>query len=159
MFASSNNNQIINTKKLRKMETVNKTSITIETTVKAPVEKVWEFWGAPEHITKWATPSPDWHTPRAENDLRTGGKFLSRMEAKDGSFGFDFGGVYDNVKTNELIEYTIGDGRKVATNFTKKGNETHIVQTFEAENQNPIEMQRGGWQAILDSFKNYTETN
>ena len=141
------------------METVNKTKITIETTVKAPVEKVWEFWGAPEHITKWATPSPDWHTPRAENDLRTGGKFLSRMEAKDGSFGFDFGGVYDNVKTNELIEYTIGDGRKVVTNFTKKGNETHIVQTFEAETENPIEMQRGGWQAILDSFKNYTETN
>jgi uncharacterized protein YndB with AHSA1/START domain len=81
------------------------------------------------------------------------------MEAKDGSFGFDFGGVYDDVKTNELIEYTIGDGRKVVTHFTKKGNDTEIVQTFEAEDQNPIEMQRGGWQAILDSFKNYTENN
>ena len=141
------------------METATKTKITIQATVKAPVEKVWKFWSTPADIIKWATPSPDWHTPRAENDLRVGGTFLSRMEAKDGSFGFDFGGVYDDVKTNELIEYTIGDGRKVVTNFTKKGNETEIVQTFEAESINPIEQQRGGWQAILDSFKNYAETN
>lgn len=141
------------------METANKTAITIEATVNAPVEKVWKFWSTPEDIIKWATPSPDWHTPRAENDLRTGGKFLSRMEAKDGSFGFDFGGVYDDVKTNELIEYTLGDGRKVVTHFTKKGNETKIVQTFDPETQNPVEYQQAGWQAILDSFKNYAETN
>ena len=141
------------------MATTTKTKITIQATVKAPVEKVWKVWSTPADIIKWATPSPDWHTPRAENDLRVGGTFLSRMEAKDGSFGFDFGGVYDDVKTNELIEYTIGDGRKVVTHFTKKGNDTEIVQTFEAEDQNPIEMQRGGWQAILDSFKNYTENN
>jgi len=141
------------------METANKTSITIENTVKAPVEKVWEFWTGPEHITKWAYASDDWHAPRAENDLRAGGKFLTRMEAKDGSFGFDFGGVYDDVKTNELIEYTIGDGRKVVVHFTKKGNETGIVSTFEAESTNPIEMQRGGWQAILDNFKKYVEAN
>jgi uncharacterized protein YndB with AHSA1/START domain len=142
------------------METATtKTAITIEATVKAPVEKVWKVWTTPEDIVKWSTPSPDWHTPRAEHDLQPGGKFNYRMEAKDGSFGFDFGGVFDVLKKNELIEYTIGDGRKVVINFTSKGNETHIVQTFEAEDQNPIEMQRAGWQAILDSFKNYTENN
>jgi uncharacterized protein YndB with AHSA1/START domain len=139
------------------META--TKITVENTVAAPVEKVWKIWSAPEHITKWATPSDDWHTTFAENDLRAGGKFLSRMEAKDGSFGFDFGGVYDVVKTNELIEYTLDDGRKVTTVFTGKGNETKLVQTFEPENTNPIEMQRGGWQAILDNFKKYAEKN
>lgn len=99
------------------------------------------------------------HTTKAESDLREGGKFSSRMEAKDGSFGFDFGGVYDKVKENELIEYTIGDGRKVKITFTNNGTETKIVETFEAENTNSIEMQKGGWQAILDNFKKYTETN
>jgi uncharacterized protein YndB with AHSA1/START domain len=142
-----------------KMETAAKTAITVETTINAPVEKVWEFWSSPEHITKWCNASDDWHTPRAENDLRTGGKFLSRMEAKDGSFGFDFGGVYDDVKTNELIEYTIGDGRKVTIHFVPTGNETKVIETFEAESTNPIEMQRGGWQAILDNFKKYVEAN
>ena len=141
------------------METANKTKITIEATVNAPVEKVWKLWSAPEHITKWASASDDWHTPRAENDLRTGGKFSSRMEAKDGSMGFDFGGVYDNVKENELIEYTMGDDRRVIINFMGKGNETKIVQTFDAEETNPVEMQRGGWQAILNNFKKYAESN
>ncbi|MBN9382986.1 MAG: SRPBCC family protein [Chitinophagaceae bacterium] len=141
------------------METATKTKITIEATVKAPVEKVWKIWTSPADIVKWSTPSPDWHTPRAEHDLQAGGKFNYRMEAKDGSFGFDFGGVFDVIKENELIEYTIGDGRKVVINFNSNGKETHIVQTFEAESQNPIEMQRAGWQAILDSFKNYTENN
>jgi uncharacterized protein YndB with AHSA1/START domain len=141
------------------METASKTTITVESTVKAPVQKVWKFWTLPEHITKWNAASDDWHTPFAENDLRVGGKFVSRMEAKDGSFGFDFGGVYDEVKTNELIEYTIGDGRKVVVHFTPNGNETKVVETFEAENTNPIEMQRGGWQTILDNFKKYTEAN
>jgi uncharacterized protein YndB with AHSA1/START domain len=134
-------------------------SITIEATVKAPVEKVWKFWTIPEHITKWNSASEDWHTPRAENDLRPGGKFLSRMEAKDGSFGFDFGGVYDEVIPNKVIAYTIGDGRKVRTVFSSAGNETTIVSEFEPEGTNPIEMQRGGWQAILDNFKKYTESN
>src|SRR5687767_14879507 len=133
--------------------------ITVQTTVNAPVEKVWRLWSEPEHITKWNSASDDWHTPRAENDLRTGGKFNSRMEAKDGSMGFDFGGVYDIVKTNELIEYTMGDDRKVVINFTGKGNATNIVQTFEAEETNPVEMQRGGWQAILNNFKKYVENN
>ena len=140
------------------METKEKTVITVKTTVNAPVARVWEYWEKPEHVTKWCSASEDWHTPRAENDLRTGGKFSSRMEAKDGSMGFDFGGVYDEVRKNEYIEYTMGDGRKVWVNFKANGNSTEIVEKFEAEDANPIEMQQGGWQAILDNFKKYTES-
>ncbi|MBP6333974.1 MAG: SRPBCC family protein [Bacteroidia bacterium] len=140
------------------METKINTKITVETTVKAPIEKTWMLWTSPEHITKWNNASDDWHTPRAENDLRVGGKFLSRMEAKDGSFGFDFEGVYDQVKINELISYTMGDGRKTMITFVKFGNETKVTETFDAENQNSIEMQRTGWQAILDNFKKYVES-
>ena len=141
------------------METTNNTVVTIESTVNAPVEKVWKYWTGPEHITKWNTAIDTWHSPYAENDLRVGGKFLARMEAKDGSFGFDFGGIYDEVETNKTIAFTMSDGRKVNVQFTPNGNETRIVESFEAENQNPIEMQRGGWQSILDNFKKYTETN
>jgi uncharacterized protein YndB with AHSA1/START domain len=141
------------------METAAKTTITVETTVNAPVEKVWKYWSAPDHITKWNSPSDDWHTPSAKNDLRVGGAFLSRMEAKDGSFGFDFGGIYDEVKTNEVIAYTIGDGRKVEVKFKGDGNQTKVVEVFEPESQNSLEMQKGGWQAILDNFKKYTEAN
>ena len=139
------------------METL--TKITVEATVNAPIGKVWDCWTNPNHITKWCNASDDWHAPRAENDLRIGGNFSTRMEAKDGSFGFDFGGVYDEVKTNEVIAYTIGDGRKVKIIFSAQGNATKVVETFEAETQNPVEMQRAGWQAILDNFKKYTETN
>jgi len=141
------------------METGNPITITVENTVNAPVEKVWKLWTGAEHITKWNAASDDWHTPRAENDLRVGGKFLSRMEAKDGSFGFDFWGVYDEVKINELIASTLGDGRKMKITFSSEGNATKVVETFEAEGTNPIEMQRGGWQAILDNFKKYAEAN
>jgi uncharacterized protein YndB with AHSA1/START domain len=141
------------------MQTRNKTSITVKTTVDAPIEKVWKFWSSPEHITQWNNASDDWHTPHAENDLRTGGKFLARMEAKDGSFGFDFGGVYDDVRENKYIAYTMGDGRKVEVTFSGNGNETDIEETFEAENENSLEMQKTGWQAILDNFKKYTETH
>jgi uncharacterized protein YndB with AHSA1/START domain len=129
--------------------------IIVETTVKAPVEKVWEYWTEPTHITKWNTASEEWHTPYAENDLKVGGKFLSRMEAKDGSFGFDFGGVYDDVRLNDGIGYTLEDGRKVTINFIRQGDETKVIETFDAENSNPIEMQEAGWQAILDNFKRY----
>ncbi len=139
------------------METANKTNLTVEATVNAPVEKVWEIWTQPEHITKWNSPSDDWHTPSAENDLRVGGRFSSRMEAKDGSFGFDFGGVYDEVKTNEWIAYTLDDGRKVKISFVTNGVTTKVTESFEAEDINPIEMQQGGWQAIIDNFKKYTE--
>jgi uncharacterized protein YndB with AHSA1/START domain len=141
------------------METQEKTVITVENTINAPVEKVWEFWTKPEHIIKWCNASDDWHTPRAENDLKVGGKFASRMEAKDGSMGFDFGGVYDAVRTNEYIEYTMSDDRKVKINFSVQENKTKVVESFEAENTHSIEMQQGGWQAILDNFKKYTEAN
>ena len=141
------------------MERKEKTVITVETKVNAPVQKVWEYWTKPEHITKWCSASPDWHTPSATNDLRAGGNFTSRMEAKDGSMGFDFGGVYDTVKTNELIEYTMGDTRRAEIIFQSEGNSTRITESFEAESMNPEEMQRGGWQAILDNFKKYTESN
>lgn len=136
-----------------------KQQITIEATVKAPVTKVWQYYTEPKHITKWNNASDDWHTTRAENDLRKGGKFLSRMEAKDGSFGFDFGGVYDDVKANELIAYTMDDGRKAKIAFASADNRTKIVIDFDAETENPIELQRGGWQAILDNFKKYVQTN
>lgn len=135
------------------METSKK--IIVEATVQAPVEKVWEYWTEPSHITKWNTATEEWHTPYAENDLQVGGKFLSRMEAKDGSFGFDFGGVYDDVRVNEGIAYTLEDGRKVTISFIPQGDETKVIETFDAENTNPIEMQEAGWQAILDNFKKY----
>jgi len=141
------------------METKQRTLITIEATINAPVEKVWKYWSEPQHITKWAFASEDWHAPVAENDLRTGGMFSTQMAAKDGSFSFEFGGVYDKVETHKTINYTIGDGRKVMTSFTGVGNETQVVQSFEAEDQNPIEMQKGGWQAILNNFKRYVENN
>ncbi len=135
------------------------TNITVATTVDAPIEKVWQLWTTPGHITKWNNASDEWHTPMATNDLRTGGVFLSRMEAKDGSFGFDFEGVYDEIKTNELIAYTMPDGRKVSIRFANRENETAITETFEAENQNPVELQQMGWQAILDNFKKYAEAS
>jgi len=140
------------------MDTQNKTVLTVETIVDAPVAKVWELWNKPEHITKWAFATDDWHTPRAENDIRTGGKFSSRMEAKDGSMGFDFGGTYDEVRNNEYIAYTLGDGRRVDVTFTAHGNATKIVENFEPESQNPLEMQQGGWQAIMNNFKKYAES-
>ena len=141
------------------MEISSNQTITVSAAIKAPVNKVWELWTMPEHIVKWNHASEDWHTPHAQNDIRPGGKFLWRMEARDRSFGFDFGGVYDQVKLNELITYTIGDGRKVRIIFADRDNETLVTETFEAENTNPIEMQRGGWQAILNNFRKYVEAN
>ena len=135
-----------------------KQTITIEATINAPIEKVWKMWNAPEDITKWATGSPDWHTPYAENDLRVGGKFLSRMAAKNASASFDFVGTYDEVKINNVISYTIEDGRKVKATFTSIAQSVKIVQTFEAETENTTEMQRAGWQAILDNFKKRAES-
>jgi len=131
--------------------------ITITATINAPVEKVWKVWTSPEDIMGWCSASPDWHAPKAENDLREGGSFVTTMAAKDGSFSFDFGGIYDTVKTNELIKYTLGDGRKVEIIFAGNGDTTTVTETFDPESQNPIEMQRGGWQAILDNFKQYAE--
>ncbi len=141
------------------METQKATVITIETTIEAPVQKVWEYWSNPEHITQWNQASEDWHSPWAKNDLREGGSFSTRMEARDGSMGFDFGGVYDVVRNNEYIEYTMGDGRKVKTTFKPEGNKTRITESFDAETTHSVDMQKSGWQAILDNFKSYTEAN
>lgn len=140
------------------METGQKKKIKVEVLMKAPVATVWKLWTTPEDITRWNNASDDWHTPSTKNDLRKGGKFLFRMEARDGSSGFDFGGVYDKVKAHDSIAYTIGDGRRVEITFKGNGTETRVAETFEAESQNPIEMQRTGWQAILNNFKKYVET-
>ncbi|SMF28123.1 Uncharacterized conserved protein YndB, AHSA1/START domain [Paenibacillus barengoltzii] len=141
------------------METNQPTKVTVQTVIQAPVEKVWGCWTEPQHITKWNQASEDWHSPRSENDLRPGGKFLTRMEAKDGSEGFDFGGVYDDVKTHEFISYTMGDGRRVEITFAAEGQGTKVVETFDAENTHPVEFQQAGWQAIMDNFKKYVEAS
>ncbi len=141
------------------MDTKTKTVITVEAIVKAPVEKVWKFWSEPKHIMKWNNASDDWHTPYAENDLRTGGKFKSTMAARDGSMSFDFEGLYTNVAQHKAIEYVLADDRRIKVMFSGNGNETKVVESFDAETENPIEMQRGGWQAILNNFKKYTEEN
>ncbi len=139
------------------METQKRNVLTVESLVDQPVEKVWEYWTSPDHITKWNSASEDWHTPWAKNDLRTGGSFSSRMEAKDGSMGFEFGGVYDEVREHEYIEYTMGDGRKVKIKFTPADGGTRVTEDFEAEETNSLEMQLGGWQSIMDNFKKYSE--
>jgi uncharacterized protein YndB with AHSA1/START domain len=141
------------------MLTSDKTKITVETTVNAPIEKVWEYWNGPEHITQWSFASDDWHTPRAENELRPGGKLKTRMESKDGKMGFDFEGEYIEVIPNRSIIYTIADGRNVKIHFNGQGDQTSITETFEAEQTHSIELQRTGWQAILDNFKNYIESH
>jgi len=139
------------------METSEKTSITVEATVNATVDKVWKYFNEPEHIKQWAFASDEWHAPAAENDLKTNGKFKTTMAAKDGSFSFDFTGTYTRIEQHKMIQYTIDDGRQVIVTFEGRGDKTIIKEAFEAEAQNPIEMQRGGWQAILDNFKKHTE--
>ena len=128
-----------------------------EITINAPIEKVWHAWTNPEDIMAWNNASPDWHTPKAENDLRIGGKFVYTMAAKDGSFSFDYWGIYDEITTNKSMAFTLGDNRTVSITFTGKGNETAVSETFEAETENSVELQQGGWQAILNNFKNYVE--
>jgi predicted 3-demethylubiquinone-9 3-methyltransferase (glyoxalase superfamily)/uncharacterized protein YndB with AHSA1/START domain len=140
------------------MKTPENKDITIETTVNVPVEKVWEYWSEPRHIIKWCSGSDDWHSPYAENDLRPSGKFKTRMEAKDGSDGFDFDGEYTKVNKYKIIEYKIKDGRKVAITFDSKINSTRITEIFEAEDVHTSEQQREGWQHILNNFKNYCES-
>ena len=137
-----------------------KETITVETLVNASIEKVWTFWTKPEHITKWNAASDDWHTTRADNDLKIGGKFLSRMEAKDGSFGFDFVGIYDEIIPLKLIRYYLEDGRKVEVYFQEiDSNTTKVTEAFDPEPANSAEMQREGWYAILNNFHKYTENH
>ncbi len=133
------------------------TAITISTTINAPIDQVWEAWTNPEHITQRNHASDDWHSPRAENDLRVDGRFKTRMEAKDGSAGFDFEGTYTNVNGKEIIEYTMDDSRRVSVKFIEDGESIKILETFETETQHSEEMQKQGRQMILDNFKNYVE--
>jgi len=132
--------------------------ITVETLVKAPIDKVWSAYTTPADIVQWNTASPDWHTTKASVDLREGGAFSSRMEAKDGSFGFDFSGVYSRIVPNELIEYTFGD-RIGLVEFSNGGDGVTVRVSFDAETQHSEEQQRQGWQSILDNFAKHTESS
>ena len=131
--------------------------IHFQANVNASVAKVWDKWNNTADIIKWNAASDDWHTPEAENDLRVGGKFKYVMAAKDGSMKFDFGGIYNNVVLNKIIEYTLADGRNVKIAFEADGDKTIISESFEPERMNTLELQRDGWQAILDNFKKYVE--
>lgn len=133
------------------------TAITIEATVKATPAKVWTAWTDPAHITRWNFAADDWCCPSASNDLRVGGKYAARMEAKDGSFGFDFEAIYDEVTPEKSMTYTMPDGRVVTTTFEEASGTTRVKTVFDAESENSIEMQRDGWQAILNNFKRYVE--
>lgn len=133
--------------------------INVNATIKADAKKVWDYYTTPEHITQWNFADPSWQCPSASNDMQISGKYSARMEAKDGSFGFDFEATYNAITPGESFTYTIPDGRQVDVVFEKQGNETNVDVTFDAENQNPLEMQKGGWQAILNNFKTYTESN
>lgn len=141
------------------MSTTENTFITVSATIKAPVQKVWDLWTRPAHIINWNFASDDWRCPWAKNDIRKGGKFVWRMEAKDGSFGFDFGGTYTKILPNKKLEYTLDDERQVKILFEEKDNRSVVTEIFEAEAQNPVEMQKSGWQSILNNFKNYVESN
>jgi uncharacterized protein YndB with AHSA1/START domain len=132
--------------------------ITVETKINASLEHVWQCWTEPAHISSWNFASDDWCCPRAENDARSGGTFNWRMEAKDGSFGFDFSGTYDRVVAQQIIEYTLGDGRKVKIEFAATGKNVTLSESFEAEGTNSDEMQRTGWQAILENFRKHAES-
>lgn len=131
--------------------------ITIQTSVNASPDKVWSAWTTPEDITQWNAASDDWHSPRGSNDLREGGRFSFRMEAKDGSMGFDFEGTYTRVIPGKLIEYVMDDERTVSVSFEAGAGGVTISESFDAEDENPVEMQREGWQSILDSFRTYVE--
>lgn len=140
------------------MEKEKRTRLTVETTIDLPIEKVWEFWTLPAHITQWYFASDDWCAPSAINDLRSGGRFSTRMEAKDGSNGFDFSGKYEEIKNHESIFYILDDERKVSIVFSQEIDGIKVSQTFEIEDVNSAELQKFGWQSILDNFKKYCES-
>lgn len=136
-----------------------KSKITVEAFINASIEKIWAYWTQPEHIMHWNFASDDWCSPKAENDLRVGGTFKTRMEAKDKSAGFDFEGVYTMVEEYTKIEYTMSgdDAREVSIEFVKQAGGYTVRETFDAEEENSFEMQKTGWQSILDNFKKYAE--
>lgn len=131
--------------------------ITIDATVDAPLATVWERYTSPDHVTQWNFASDDWCCPSASNDMRVGGKYAARMEAKDGSFGFDFEAVYTDLAPQKSFTYVMPDGRAVTTSFENLGGKTRVTTVFDAETQNPVDMQRDGWQAILNNFKAHAE--
>ncbi|MBE99537.1 SRPBCC family protein [Flavobacterium coralii] len=133
--------------------------ITIKANVNADADKAWQYYTHPEHITKWNFASDDWQCPWAENDMKPGGKYIARMEAKDGSMGFDFEAVYDEVNPGKSFTYTMPDGRRVDVTFTENNDSTDVRVVFDPENIHPVEFQKAGWQAILDNYKKYTENN
>ena len=133
--------------------------ITVQTMVSSPIEQVWSCWTQPDHIKQWAFASTDWHVPHAENNLKVGGKFLTRMEAKEGGEGFDFEGEYTNINDHKLIEYKMSDGRMVSVTFNETNEGVEMIETFDPETENPLEMQKAGWQAILENFRTYVESN
>jgi uncharacterized protein YndB with AHSA1/START domain len=137
---------------------MNTEKIRVKATINADRQKVWNYYTKPEHITKWNFADPSWHCPTASNDMQVGGKYSARMEAKDGSFGFDFVAIYTEIIIEQQFSYEFG-GRKATVMFNTVNNKTEIIIDFDAENENPIEMQKDGWQAILNNFKLYTETN
>lgn len=132
--------------------------ITVTATINAASNKVWDYYTNPKHIVNWNFADPTWHCPKAENELRKGGRYFARMEAKDGSFGFDFIAIYTEVIVGQSFTYEFG-GRKATVQINKRDNQTEITVIFEPESEHPIDIQKAGWQAILNNFKNYTETN
>ena len=133
--------------------------ISVQALINAPIQKVWDYYNTPKHIIKWNNASPDWHSPKAENDLRVGGRFNYRMESVDETSGFDFTGTYDEIIEPQLIKYTLDDGRKVNVTINEENGQTNLEIVFDAESENSSELQRQGWQAILDNFKIYVESN
>jgi uncharacterized protein YndB with AHSA1/START domain len=132
-------------------------SVTIEIMINRPIDQVWLKWTLPQHIMEWNNASEDWYTPSAKNDLRAGGNFNYKMAARDGSYSFDYSGIYDEVSFGKKIAYTLGDGRMVVVEFIELDEFVKVVETFEVEDTNSLEMQRDGWQAILNNFKRYAE--
>lgn len=137
---------------------IQSTKINVTAIVNAPIETVWDAWNTPSDIMQWNSADPNWHCPASENDVRVNGKFKNRMEAKDGSFGFDFEGIYDKVELFKELAYSMNDGRKVRTVFTEKDGKTTLSTVFDAESENEVEVQKQGWQAILNSFVKYVES-
>lgn len=132
--------------------------ITVETVVKSDIDSTWTAWNSPEDINSWNAASDDWHTTKSSVNLRVGGKFCCRMEAKDGSMGFDFEGAYSNIIDNKLIEYILGDDRQVSVEFKEVEDGVKVTETFEAEDENDTELQRQGWQSILNNFAKHVES-
>ena len=135
------------------------TKITIQAVVAADRQKVWNCYTQPEHITKWNFATDTWHCPAASNDMRVGGKYLARMEAKDGSFAFDFEAVYNEIVDGEKFTYTMPDNREIQVSFEQTDDKTRVTVTFDPENENPVDLQRSGWQSVLDNFRKYAEEN